>query len=268
LWAGERRALGGSSKTAADLRLTAYIFFLIAAWFICGALGQPFLRALEGVPAVSPIHIMVFLVLGWLFLFLSHYQSRKPRSSGGAGSKAATLSGAALLALALLPGSSRAQENPIQIALIGPTMQLVDDDEDVKGIRLNFIYGVNRDVSGLDLGLINHTRGDMTGVEFGVVNVTDGDLTGWQAGVVNVTQGQFTGLQWAPWMVLSLANFAEAAEGAQIAWAFNRADYMRGFQLSLVNVAEDMYGVQVGLINIIRSKPDLSILPIVNWKFE
>jgi len=29
-----------------------------------------------------------------------------------------------------------------------------------------------------------------------------------------------------------------------------------------------MYGVQVGLINIIRSKPDLWILPIVNWKFE
>ena len=43
---------------------------------------------------------------------------------------------------------------------------------------------------------------------------------------------------------------------------------MHGFQLSLVNVAEDMYGVQVGLINIIRSKPSLWILPIVNWKFD
>jgi len=182
--------------------------------------------------------------------------------------KSLLFTGFALLAISFLPGASRAQENPFQIAFIGPTMQLVDDDEDVSGIRLNFIYGVNRNVTGLDLGLINHTNGEMTGVEFGVVNVVDGGFSGWQAGIVNVTHGQFTGLQWAPWSILSLANFAEAAEGAQIAAAFNRADYMHGLQLSLVNVAEDMYGVQIGLINIIRSKPTLWILPIVNWKFE
>jgi len=176
--------------------------------------------------------------------------------------------GIALLALSLLPGLTEAQENPFQIAFVGPTMQLVDDDEDVKGIRLNLIYGVNRNVTGLDIGVINHTNGEMAGVEFGIVNLTDGPFTGWQAGIINVTQGQFTGLQWAPWTILSLANFAEAAEGAQIAAAFNRAEYMHGFQLSLVNVAEDMYGVQVGLINIIRSKPSLWILPIVNWKFD
>lgn len=189
--------------------------------------------------------------------------------------RAEIISGTALLALSLFPGFSRAQENPFQIAFVGPTMQLVDDDEDIKGIRLNLIYGVNRNVSGLDIGLINHTNGEMTGVAFGVVNVTDGGFTGWQSGLVNVTKGQFTGLQWAPWNIIwspwsaiGLANFAEAAEGAQIALAFNQAEYMHGFQLSLVNVAEDMYGVQVGLINIIRSKPDLWILPIVNWKFE
>lgn len=182
--------------------------------------------------------------------------------------RVATISGVALFAISLFPGFSGAQENPFQIAFVGPTMQLVDDDEDVRGIRLNLIYGVNRNVSGLDVGLINHTNGEMTGVQFGIVNVTDGGFAGWQSGVVNVSQGQFTGLQWSPWSVLSLANFAEAAEGAQIAAAFNQAEYMHGLQLSLVNVADDMYGVQIGLINIIRSKPDFWILPIVNWKFE
>jgi len=179
------------------------------------------------------------------------------------------------LALTVFPSLSRAQENPFQISFIGPTMQLVDDDEDVRGIRLNLIYGVNENVSGLDLGLINHTNGFFNGVEFGLVNVVDGGFTGWQAGTVNVTQGQFTGLQWnplgivwSPWSAVGLANFAEAAEGAQIAWAFNQAEYMQGFQLSLVNVADDMHGVQVGLINIIRSKPDFWILPLVNWKFD
>jgi hypothetical protein len=182
--------------------------------------------------------------------------------------RAATISGTALVVLSFFPGLSGAQENPFQIAFVGPTMQLVDDDEDVKGIRLNLIYGVNRNVSGLDIGLINHTNGEMAGVGVGIVNVADGAFTGWQAGVVNVSQGQMTGLQWSPWSILSLANFAVAAEGAQIAAAFNRAEYIDGFQFSLVNVADDMYGVQVGLINIIRSKPDFWILPIVNWKFE
>jgi hypothetical protein len=182
--------------------------------------------------------------------------------------RAVVLSGAASLLFFLSAVPSTAQENPFQIALIGPTMQLVDDDADVKGIRINLIYGVNRTMTGLDLGLINHTRGHMTGVGFGVVNAADGGFSGWQSGAVNVAGGQFTGLQWSPWTVLSLANFAEAGEGAQIALAFNRAQNLRGFQLSLVNVAEDMYGVQVGLINIIRSKPDLWILPLFNWKFD
>lgn len=162
----------------------------------------------------------------------------------------------------------QAQENPFQLAFVGPTMQVVDADADVRGIRLNVIYGVNRNVSGLDFGLINHTTGEMTGVQFGIVNVVDGGFSGWQSGVVNVTKGQFTGLQWSPWSLLSLANFAEAAEGAQVAAAFNRSEYMRGFQLALVNVADDMYGLQMGLINIIRSKDDFPILPLVNWKFE
>ena len=75
LWAKERMALKGSSTTAADLKLVGYVFMLIAAWFVCGIASQPFLKALEGEVPTSPVHIMIFLVLGWLFLFLSHYKS-------------------------------------------------------------------------------------------------------------------------------------------------------------------------------------------------
>ena len=176
--------------------------------------------------------------------------------------------GSLLLGCLLAPAAADGQENPFQISLIGPTMQLVDDDEDVRGIRLNLLYGVNENVSGIDLGLVNHTNGMMAGVQFGFINLTDGGMTGWQSGVVNVSKGTFTGLQWSPWSIVSLANFAEAAEGAQIAAAFNQAQYMHGFQLALVNVVDDMHGVQVGLINIIRSKSRFWILPIVNWKFD
>jgi hypothetical protein len=76
LWAKERMALKDSSATAADLKLAGYVFMLIAAWFICGITSQPFMKVFEGEAPGSPIHIMIFLVLGWLFLFLSHYKSR------------------------------------------------------------------------------------------------------------------------------------------------------------------------------------------------
>lgn len=77
LWAKERMALEGASTAAADLKLAGYVFMLIAAWFICGVASQPFLKALEGEAPSSPIHVIILLVLGWFFLFLSHYKSRK-----------------------------------------------------------------------------------------------------------------------------------------------------------------------------------------------
>ena len=77
LWAKERMALKDASATAADFKLVGYVFMLIAAWYICGVASQPFMKALEGEATASPIHVMILLVLGWLFLFLSHYKSRK-----------------------------------------------------------------------------------------------------------------------------------------------------------------------------------------------
>lgn len=79
LWLGakERMALKGASTTAADLKLVGYVFMLIAAWFICGIASIPFLKALENEPPATPLHVMIFLVLGWLFLFLGYYKSRQ-----------------------------------------------------------------------------------------------------------------------------------------------------------------------------------------------
>lgn len=76
LWAKERMALKGLSTAAADFKLVGYVFMLIAAWYICGIASEPFLKALEGQAPTSPVHVIIFLVLGWLFLFLGHYKSR------------------------------------------------------------------------------------------------------------------------------------------------------------------------------------------------
>lgn len=80
LWAKERRELKGSGARAADLKLVGYVFLLIAAWFVCGFTSQFFSKAFEGVAPASPTHILIFLVLGWLFLFLGHYQASGSRS--------------------------------------------------------------------------------------------------------------------------------------------------------------------------------------------
>ena len=78
LWTKERIALKDTSAVvASDLKLVGYVFFLMAAWFTCGIAGLPFFKAFEGEIPNTPLHIMVILVFGWLFLFLGHYKASK-----------------------------------------------------------------------------------------------------------------------------------------------------------------------------------------------
>jgi len=75
LWARKHATLEGAAKTAANFQLVGYVFLLIAMWFLCGILSMPFMKSLSDLPPSSPVAIMVYLVLGWLFLFLSHWKS-------------------------------------------------------------------------------------------------------------------------------------------------------------------------------------------------
>ena len=76
-WAKSRKELKGQGAKAADMRLVGYVFMLIASWFTCGIGGQLIAKAFEGFDNNPPLHIMIFFVLGWVFLFLSHYHVRK-----------------------------------------------------------------------------------------------------------------------------------------------------------------------------------------------
>ena len=83
LWAKERMALKGSSTIALDFRLVGYIFMLMAAWYLCGKGADGFVKGLEGLPTMSMMNILILLALGWVFLFLSHYTSRRQQDSAG-----------------------------------------------------------------------------------------------------------------------------------------------------------------------------------------
>jgi hypothetical protein len=82
-WAKSRANLQGPTKTAADLRLTGYVWLIIAMWYLCGTLGAPYLRGLAELDPGSPVPVIVYLALGWLFLFLAQYTEAKPVGAGG-----------------------------------------------------------------------------------------------------------------------------------------------------------------------------------------
>ena len=86
-WASIRPTLSGSDKTGSDLRMVGYIFFVVAAWDLCGifSLGnfvlRPELADKFGVPLGSTINaasgVMVLLALGWGFTYFGQLKSRQ-----------------------------------------------------------------------------------------------------------------------------------------------------------------------------------------------
>ncbi|MEJ2203161.1 MAG: hypothetical protein P8170_03545 [Gemmatimonadota bacterium] len=166
---------------------------------------------------------------------------------------------ALLLASAAAPVEAQ-EDHPIQISLVTP-VQIVPEDEAVRGVRLNILYGRNTFMTGFDYGLVNHTMRDFLGVGLGVVNLTEGSATGLQWGGVNVTKGAFEGFQ------VGWVNTVGSGHGLQLGLV-NHAPNYRGLQFGFVNYAERMNGVQVGFVNIIREGGVLPVMPIVNWSLE
>jgi len=123
----------------------------------------------------------------------------------------------------------------------------------------------SQNVSGFQAaGLGNAVLGDIDGFQAaGLVNVVGGEMQFFQtAGFANVTLGDMSGVQAA-----GLANFAMGSvrgaqiaglinwskmevNGAQISGIANRSSFVRGPQISVVNVADTVTGAQIGLVNI------------------
>jgi hypothetical protein len=81
LWMKKYAALDMQEKVAGSFKLVGYLFWMNATWFLCGETGKLHLKAFAGDPAPSPIEIMVFLVLGWLFVLLGEYKAMRLKKS-------------------------------------------------------------------------------------------------------------------------------------------------------------------------------------------
>jgi len=148
---------------------------------------------------------------------------------------------------------------PFMVSFVTP-LQGPPSDFDVKGLRINLVYGECRNFSGLDLGGAGRSTGSSAGVHIALLaTVSDGDAAGLQIGTANYVKGAFKGLQ------VGVSSYAANARGAQVG-VFNGAGHLSGMQLGLINVTRTMIGFQVGLVNVIRDN-DVPFLPLINGYF-
>jgi len=75
LWAKKRRTVEAAEQAVADFQLVGYGCFFLASWYLCGFLGALFNEGMKAFIPRSPLPIMIYLVLGWLFILISHYKA-------------------------------------------------------------------------------------------------------------------------------------------------------------------------------------------------
>ena len=80
VWMKKYAGLGIQEKIAGSYKLVGYIFWINASWFLCGETAKLHLKAFEGSSVPSPIEIMVFLVLGWIFVLIGDYKEMRLKS--------------------------------------------------------------------------------------------------------------------------------------------------------------------------------------------
>ena len=81
IWMRKYAGLDIQEKIAGSFKLIGYIFWINTSWFLCGETAKMHLKAFEGRPQPSPIEIMVFLVLGWIFVLIGDYKEMRLKKS-------------------------------------------------------------------------------------------------------------------------------------------------------------------------------------------
>ena len=135
---------------------------------------------------------------------------------------------------------------------------------DVEGVIVGGLgVGAGGDVTGIAIGGLGvGVGGEATGLVVGGVGAGIAELSGVAIGGLGVGVGSGRGLVIAP------GYFELAREGtfrgvSVSAFNHTRGAY-RGLQIAILNVADELHGWQVGLLNIARNKDSFSVLPLLN----
>ena len=149
-----------------------------------------------------------------------------------------------LVALALAGMTAAWAAVPVQIGILGDTVQLFGVDREVVGLKLNLPYAENNEVTGLDIGIAGG-GGTIRGIRLNAINLSDVMSSGFEVGLVNIDA---------------------AAKGFQLGLVNIVKGQMDGFQLGLLNHVGSLHGLQIGLVNMIDTG-NVKMLPIVSWSF-
>ena len=146
----------------------------------------------------------------------------------------------AFLLLAALSTVSAYDTTPFQFGIWPSKFQIVPEEINVSGLKINFPFGGNDYIQGVDLGIAS-TSLDTSALQINIL--------------VNRAHENFSGLQFA------ILNQAGRSNGI-----INSSMECRGLQVGLINYTEMMTGLQIGLINIITGSV-VPVFPIINFCF-
>lgn len=135
----------------------------------------------------------------------------------------------------------------------------------VRGITVAGVgLGAGGGISGIAVaGVGVGSGGEIRGLAAAGVGVGAKAITGVALSGVGIGAEQMRGVALAP-------AYFRVAEGGSLRGvsvsAFNHVTgVQRGLTIGLLNIADELHGVQVGLINIARNKDSFSVLPILNY---
>jgi len=135
------------------------------------------------------------------------------------------------------------------------------------GISLGGLASVTEGgLSGISAGgLASVVEGDVVGVmAAGLACVTDQRLSGFGAAGCTVRSGEISGAALAGAYVK-----AHELSGFSAATVNYFDEYQVGLSIGIVNIAERLNGIQLGIINIARNNsPPFKVLPLINAHFE
>jgi len=125
------------------------------------------------------------------------------------------------------------------------------------GIELKFPFNVDH-VRGVGFGYAVHARSAI-GIQSGWINDCDWFMRGMQIGGGNFAPVH--GIQ------VGLFNIAETSSACLQFGALNIGDgTLYGAQLGVINYANSLSGIQIGVVNIIKES-EHPFVPLINWSF-
>ena len=124
-------------------------------------------------------------------------------------------------------------------------------DEDYQGLEAAVI-NIERSLKGVQVGLLNITEKTSYGAQLGIINGS-GEFLGFNLGVFNL-QDCFKGFSFG------VLNDYKESTGFKIGGvngnlSFSSSDeYSSGLDVAIINRAQDEYGLQLGLWNVVKSE--------------